>query len=252
LFVIIFVLLFAGAGFAQNSDPDSSRVEITGTYWPVHTSGTIRAQGTPVDLRTDLGVNQNTATFTGRLDVKLGRRNWIRVEGTPFRLDGAMSLSRSITYQGRIFTINDNVTSKADLDYFYAGYQFDILARPRGHLGLELGGAYLNATGSIVSQVTNVTASKSQTVGLPLAGVAFRAFPVHRAIDVEINGEVKGMSFGGYGHYVQAGANVGVGRGHVFIEGGYRLVRADIHDTNSVNAVSPEFHGPVISLLFKL
>src|SRR5207248_2655062 len=133
-----------------------------------HTNGTIRASGTPVDLRSDLGVNQNSPTFTGKLDVRLGRRHWIGVEGTPFRLDGTMDLSRSITYQNRVFSITDRVTSTASLDYFYAGYQFDLISRPRGHIGLEAGGAYLSATGSITSQATSVTAFKSETVGMPL------------------------------------------------------------------------------------
>jgi hypothetical protein len=252
LLLPVILLLFGSVGFAQDRDPDSSSVEITGSYWPVHTMGTIRASGTPVDLRSDLGVRQNSPTFTGRFDVRAGRRHWIRVEGTPFRLEGTKELSRSITYQNRIFSIDDRVTSTASLDYFYAGYQFDLISRPRGHLGLEAGGAYLGASGSITSQVTGLTASKSETVGMPLAGIAFRVFPVHGTFDVEINGEIKGMNFGSYGHFFQTAASVGIGRGHLFVEGGYRFVNADIHDTNGVNAVTPEFRGPIISLLFRL
>jgi hypothetical protein len=252
LFVALLLLLFASICFAQDRDPDSSKLEITGSFWPVHTKGTIRAQGTPVDLQSDLGVNQNAATFTGKLNVRLGGRHQINVEGTPFRLEGDMNLARSVTYQGRTFSIADHVTSTADLDYFYAGYQFDLISRPAGHFGLEAGGAWLHATGAITSAATGVTASKSETVGIPLAGLAFRAFPVHRAFDVEINGEVKGMNFGSYGHFVQAAAGVGIGRGHFLIEGGYRFVNADIHDSSGGNAVSPEFRGPVISLLFRL
>jgi hypothetical protein len=252
LFAALILLIFVSVGSAQDRDPDPSRIEITGSYWPVHTTGAIRANGTLIDLRSDLGVNQNTPTFTGKLDLRWSRRHRISVEGTPFRLEGDKSLSRSITYQGRVFSINDHISSRADLDYLYAGYQFDFISRPRGHFGLEAGGAFLSATGSITSQVTGVTASKSETVGMPLAGLAFRAFPVHKSLDVEINGELKGMDFGKYGHYVQASANVGIGRGHLLVEGGYRFVNADIHETSGVNAVTPEFRGPVISLVFRL
>ncbi len=252
MYFAILLLLFVTTGFAQDRDPDSSKIEITGSYWPVHTSGTIRASGTPVNLQTDLGVSQNVPTFEGKLDLKLGGRDRIRVEGTPFRLNGAMNLSESITYQSRVYSINDSITSKADLNYFYAGYQFDVISRPAGHFGIEAGGAYLGATGAITSLTTGVTASKSETAGMPLAGLAFRAFPVHRRFDVEINGEVKGMDFGGYGHYVQATGNVGVGRGMFLIEGGYRFVNADIRSSSGVNAVTPEFRGPVVSLVFRM
>lgn len=250
--IALLLLLFASTGFAQHDAPDFSKLEVAGSWWPVHTSGSIQANGTPVDLHTDLGVNQNVASFTGKLDARLGRRHSIRVEGTPFRLDGTMDLARTISYQGRVFSITDHVTSKASLDYVYAGYLFDVLSRPGGHVGLQVGGAYLNTTGSITSRSTGTTASRSQTVGMPLAGIVFRAFPVHGAIDIEINGDLKGMNFGRYGNFVQAAANVGIGRGHVFVEGGYRFVNADVHDARGVNAVSPEFRGPVVSLLFRL
>jgi hypothetical protein len=247
-----FLLLLASYCFAQDRGADSAVLELTASWWSVHTTGTIRASGTPVDFQSDLGVNQNAATFTGRLDVRFARRNWLRVEGTPFRLDGAQNLSESITYQGRVFSIADRITSTADLNYFYAGYQFDLISHPNGHFGVEAGGAYFNATGSISSQATGVTASKSETVGMPLAGLAFRSFPVHGKLDIEINGEVKGMNFGGYGHFVQVSANAGVGRGHFLVEGGYRFINADIHTTNGVTAVSPEFRGPVVSVLFRM
>jgi hypothetical protein len=247
-------ILFISAAFAQDRGPDFSRFEITGSYWPVHTSGSIQANGTPVDLQSDLGVTQGTPTFTGKLDLRLGarRRNHVKLEGTPFRLDGSMNLSRSITYQGQTYSIDDHVTSKADLDYFYAGYQFDAISVSAAHFGIEAGGAYLNATGAITSQITGVTASRSETVGLPLAGLEFRAFPVHGKFNVEINADVKGMDLGSYGHYVQATANVGIGHGPLLIEGGYRWVNADIHDSSGVDAVAPRFRGPLVSLELRL
>jgi hypothetical protein len=248
---VLLLSAFPPVGRAQDQ-PDTVRLEVTGSWWPVHSSGTIRASGTIVDLRSDLGVAQNVATFFGKFDLLLGRRNRILVEGTPFGLSGFKSLSRSITYSGQTFLIADSVHSAADLDYFYAGYEFAALARPAGHLGFELGGAYLNAYGSIRSETAGVTASRSETVGLPLAGVAFRVFPVHGPLDVEINGETKGMALGSYGHYFQAMASVGVGRGFLLVEGGYRFVNADVHTTNGLDAVTPEFRGPVVSLVFRL
>ena len=246
----ILLFVFTSAAFAQG--PDSARLEITASYWSVHATGSIQANGTPINLQSDLGVPRNTATFTGRLQLKLGSRSRIHVEGTPFNFDGSMNLSRTITYQRKVFSISDAITSHADMNYIYGGYEFDLISRPSGHIGIEAGGAYLRAEGSITSQVAGLTASKSETIGMPLAGVAFRVFPVHGKVDVEINGEVKGMDFGSYGHYLQATANAGIGKGFLLVEGGYRIVNADIRTTNRLNAVSPEFRGPVVSLIFKL
>jgi hypothetical protein len=250
--VALLLLILAPLGIAQSDEPDGSKLELALSYWPVRTNGTIRASGTPVDFRSDLGVDQNTATFAGKLDVRPGRRHWVRIEGSPIRLEGRKDLSRTITYQGRTYSLNDRVTSTASLDYLYAGYQFDVLSRPTGHLGLQAGAAYLNATGSITSQTTSLRAAKSQSVGLPVAGLAFRLFPVHGAIDIALSGELKGMKLGRYGDFVQAEATAGVGKGHFFIEAGYRFLKADIHDSPGLNQAAPTFCGPIVSLRFRL
>jgi hypothetical protein len=244
---VLGVVFLTCSAFAQDDMP----LDVSLSYWPVHSSGTIRAGGTGVDLRTDLGVGQYTPTFAGRLDLRLGRSR-VRLEGTPIRLDGDRNLQRTITYQGRTFSFSDRVRSNASVDYFYAGYEFDFISRATGHLGAEVGGAYFGASGTIASQTTGITATRSETVGMPLAGLALRVFPVHGRVDVELNGEVKGMHFGDYGHYVQATANVGVGRRHVMVEGGYRFMDADIHTTNGLNGVAVQFRGPVLSLLLRL
>lgn len=241
------VVLVSISALAQ----DDTKLDLTLSYWPLHSSGTIRAGGTIVDLRSDLGVGQNASTFAGSLDLRLGRSR-LRMEGTPIRLNGDRNLQRMITYQGRTFNISDHVTSNAAVDYFYAGYEFDFISRPTGHLGAEVGGAYFGATGRISSLTTGITASRSETVGMPLAGLMLRVIPIHGRVDVEVNGAVKGMQFGEYGHYVQATVNVGVGRGHVLVEGGYRFIDADLHQTNGLNSVTPEFRGPVVSLAFRI
>jgi hypothetical protein len=237
---------------AQNRDEENSKLEITGSFWAINSSGTIRANGTPVDLKSDLGVSQNQPTFTGKLVVKPGRKHNIVIEGTPFRLSGTNDLTRTITYSGKTYTLSDRVTSLADLDYFYAGYQYDLISRPAGHFGLMAGGAYLSADGTIRSQVSGLTASKTETIGLPLAGAGFRVFPVRRRVLLVVDGEVKGMDVGSYGHYVQASASAGIGVGPVLIEGGYRVVNFDLHTTNKVTAVSPQFKGPLLSIVFRL
>jgi hypothetical protein len=174
------------------------------------------------------------------------------VEGTPFRLTGDQNLTRSITYAGRTYALTEHITSTADLNYFYGGYQFDILSRPAGHFGLNLGGAWLSADGTIRGQNSGITASKSESIGLPLAGFDWRVFPVRRRVLVEINGEAKGMTLGSYGHYVQASVAAGIGAGPVLIEGGYRIVNFDIHSSNNSSAVSPQFTGPVLSLVIRI
>jgi hypothetical protein len=148
--------------------------------------------------------------------------------------------------------LTEHITSTAGMNYFYGGYQFDIISRPAGHIGLSVGGAWLSADGTIRGQNSGITASKSESIGLPLAGFDWRVFPVRRRVLVEINGEAKGMTLGSYGHYVQASVAAGIGAGPVLIEGGYRIVNFDIHSLNNSSAVSPQFTGPVLSLVIRI
>ncbi|MDQ1474337.1 MAG: hypothetical protein QOJ99_5817 [Bryobacterales bacterium] len=248
--ILIPVLCLCAA--AQDADPENSKIEITGSFWSVNSSGSIRANGTPVDLKSDLGVTQSEPTFTGRFVAKFHGRQKILLEGTPFRLTGTRNLTRTITYAGRTYAITEHITSSAHLNYFYGGYQFDLVSRPTGHVGLNLGGAWLNADGTIRGESSGITASKAETIGLPLAGFDWRIFPVRRRVLVEVSGEAKGMALGSYGHYVQASVAAGIGAGPVLIEGGYRIVNVDIHPSNNSSAVSPQFTGPVLSLVIRI
>lgn len=237
---------------ADLSDPEDFRIEVTGSAWVLHTFGSIQSGALPVDLRSDLGVEQNTPTFFGKLVVKPARRHHIIVEGTPFNLNGRQTITRSITYRGETFDVADTVVSDASLTYIFGGYQYDVLSRPSGHLGLEIGGAYLNASGTLRGLQSGLTATQSQTVGLPLVGAEFRFSPIPGHPMLELNGEAKGMALGDYGHYVQGTANVGVRFGPMTVEAGYRIVDADVHETGAnPSGVSPMFRGPVAGVVFR-
>jgi hypothetical protein len=237
---------------ADLSDPEAFHFEVTGSAWILHTAGHIQSGALPIDLRSDLGVEQNTPTFFGKLIVKPARRHRIIVEGTPFDLNGRQAVTRTITYRGRTFNVSDTVVSNATLTYLFAGYQYDVVSRPVGHLGFEIGGTYLNATGTLRGLQSGIVSTQSQTVGLPLVGAEFRVSPLPGHPILELSGEAKGMALGDYGHYVQGAANLGIRLGPLTFEGGYRIVDADVHETGSnPSGVSPLFRGPVAGVVFR-
>lgn len=234
------------SGSAEN--PESFRIEITGSAWIVNTSGTIQSSGTPVDLVSDLGAQQQQPTFFGRFVFKPSRRQRIVVEGFPFAVNGYNIVNRTLAYRGQTFTASQTLKSSADVSYLFGGYQYDVLTGPIGHLGFSVGGAWLAANGTINALETGITASRSETVGLPLAGADFRIFPVphHKLIDIE--GDVRGMGLGSYGHYLATSAAGGVCLGHIAILAGYQTVNADIHTSSSApSGVNVHLKGPAFS-----
>jgi len=144
--------------------------------------------------------------------------------------------------------VQATLRSSADLTYFYGGYQFDIVSQPRGHFGLQAGGAYLDATGAISSATTGISATRAQTIGLPLAGAEFRVWP---ARFFNIGGGVKGMALGGYGHFVQGEISAGVGIRWINVQAGYQILDADVHDSNDAAGrpgIAPRFRGPIFGV----
>jgi hypothetical protein len=235
----------------SNESPENFRIEVTGAAWLVNTSGSIQSNGSPVNLVSDLGAQQNQPTFYGQLVFKPRRKQRIVFEGTPFRINGYNTVNRSVTYHGETFNVSETLQSSADINYFFGGYQYDVLSGPRGHLGFSVGAAYMNATGTIQAVQTATVASKSETLGLPLAGAEFRIFPIRGRRIIEIEGGLRGMGAGSYGHYVEGTANGGVGLGPVTLLAGYRRVDALFQDTSNSSGVNVRLRGPIFSMMWR-
>lgn len=254
----VFSIGFCRASLAAEGDPEDFRIEFTGSAWMVNASGQLQITGTPFDLARDLAVEQGDPTFYGKLIVKPGRRHRIVIEGTPFHLSGHNAVDQTMTFKGRQYFVNATTNSAADLNYAFAGYQYDIVSNPMGHLGFSVGGAYLGAAGKVeitadtLPGAVPTTLSKTESVGVPLAGTEFRIFPIPHHPIIEINGGVRGMGFGSYGHYVQGEGSGGINLGHVAIEAGYRAVVAEIHNTSQTpSGIFAHLHGAIYSVVFR-
>ena len=253
------VLCSAQGIFREREDPEKFRLEVMGSAWVLNSGGQIQANGTPADIINDLNVFQRQPTFFGQLVFKPGRRHRIVVEGTPFGINGQNNISRQIIYRGRTFNVNQSVTSNASLDYFFGGYQFDVLSSPKGHLGFSVGAAYLNATGTLATAATslvgstNVSATKNQKAGLPLAGFDFRLFPIPGHSIFEIEGGIRGMAFGDYGYYGQAIGQAGLNFGAFTVLAGYRAVNTSIYSqsNNTPSGITARLKGPIFSGMFR-
>jgi len=240
------LLLLAGAtAFAQ----EDFRVAVSAGAWIMSPSGTIQSGITPVDLRTDLDLERHRPTFAGRLVVKPARRHRLWVEGTPYRLSGSNLATRQFTFAGTTYTVREQLDSEASIDYIAGGYQFDLVSRERSHLGLLAGVAYVNATGTVRGLTSGFTGTETQSFPYPVAGADFRTVPWGPLVAAA---DIKGMSLGDYGHFVQTSVRGGVNLSrHVSFLAGYMLVDADIHRKDHTRGFTPRFSGPVFSIEFR-
>jgi hypothetical protein len=69
----------------------------------------------------------------------------------------------------------------------------------------------------------------------------------------EIEGGLRGMTFGSYGYYVQAIAQGGVRLGPFTLLGGYRAVNTSIYviSNGSASGLTARLQGPIFSGMFR-
>jgi hypothetical protein len=242
---------------------DSYRLRLEG-FWVYSTpSGTFQgvADSGAVDLTRDLNFNEYS-TFAGKLDWKFTHKNHFYVVAIPFNSSREVILTRTIVFQGQTFQAGLDVRANLDSPMYGFGYQYDIIRRNRGHLGLAVQFNAFNSQASVsaAAQVTGsgvhqqaVSASGSLIVPLPVAGPEFR-FYLTDSPRLYVEGNVYGVYFFGYGNYVSCYGLLGfsVNR-HLSLNAGYALSsRLVVNRDTSANRIGINMtqKGPLVGVQF--
>jgi hypothetical protein len=233
------VTLFILAGFIpavhaqKHQDFDQYKLRLDGGWFYSTPSGTIQGQGdtVPVDFQKDLGFNSYSTFLTG-LDWKFTRKNHFLIDFSRFNSSNQNVLQRTITFQGQTFEAGLQTQSQLNALFISPGYQYDIIRRKRGHLGI---GIHFNMfdTSAKISAQAQVTgdgtqyaarsASGSFWAPIPVAGPQYR-FYLTNSPRLFVEGDVYGMYFFGYGNYVSLADSIGYSVGkHVSLKAGYQL-----------------------------
>ena len=270
---VLCVVAFSPGVHAQD-DYDSYTIRLEG-YWIYPTpEGFLQgAVGTrAIDFQKDLGFN-NYSTAVGRLDWKFTRKNHLYVQGITFRSTRQTVISRTITFQGQTFSAGLVTQSSLDAPLYTLGYQYDIIRRRRGHLGigprinLYDAHASISATGQITgagvagsgqwqlvgSRAFSVSASKTQLAPIPVVGPEGK-FYLTDSPRLFIEGSIYGMYLGGYGNYYSSSGDLGFRfTSRLSVAAGYALAsRLDIHNNASTNRIGLNLtqRGPLVGLQF--
>jgi hypothetical protein len=244
-------LLLLSAPLFASEGPESYRLEIAASLWRMNTNGTIHADGSLVDLVSDLGVGQRKRLFDGQLTLRFGRKNRFVLEGRPISIRGLNTINRNVTYFGENYSVSETLKSSADVNYVYGGFHHDWFKGSMGRFGSSIGAAYLGLAGSIQGLESGLNKHNSVPFGLPLAGVDFRLFPIPGKRWIDLEGGVRGLPAGGYGHWVEGSAGVGGWLGPVGVQLGYREMLINFHQTGlNANGLNLRFRGPMVSALW--
>jgi hypothetical protein len=250
-----FGLLFAVAAVpalnAQSDDEfDSYKLKLEGFWVYSSPSGTLQSSVQtgmgPIDLQKDLRFN-NYSTFAGKLDWKFTQKNHFYIAGAAFNSSRQTVLTRTITFQGQTFEAGLTTQNSLDSPMYTVGYQYDIIRRKRGHLGLGVQVNLFDSHASIhaAAQVTSdgvqhaaVSASASLLAPIPVAGPEFRLY-LTNSPRVFVEANVYGMYFFGYGNFVSSTGTLGftINR-HVTLNVGYQLgSRLVVNNSSSADRI---------------
>jgi hypothetical protein len=171
-------------------------VELGGTIWNPTLFGTISSgqfgiAGDNLDLITDLGFEQTTFTDL-RVVVRPARKHRLRLQYTPIAYTADSTLHRKIVFNGQNFEINLPITSEFDWKILRFGYEYDMVYRDRGFVGVLLEGRYTNFQASLAAAGRlEYTSAKAP---LPALGLVGRGYVLP---NVALNFEVSGFKMPG-------------------------------------------------------
>ena len=261
LFIFLSSVVPATIRAQSNEEFDQYKLRVEGFWVYSNPSGTIQSsvQDGAVDLTKDLGFN-SYSTFAGKLDWKFTHKNHLYLVGIPFNSSRETVLNRTIIFKDQTFEAGLTTHSSLSSPMYGFGYQYDIIRRRRGHLGLAAQINLFDTHASInaAAQVTGdgvhhaaVSASASLLAPIPVAGPEFRWY-LTDSPRVFIEGNVYGMYFFGYGNFVSSMGTLGFSvNKHLSINAGYQLgSRLIVNNNSSSNRIGIDLtqRGPMAGL----
>ena len=233
---------------AGDDDFDSYTIKIDADWFYSDPSGTLQSSigGQQIDLKKDMGFG-SYSTFAGKIDWKFTRKNHLYFVVTPFKTSRQTVLTRTITFQGQTFVPSLTTQSELTANLYAPGYQYDILRRRRGHLGIAAqidtfdSRASFNAAAQVssngVRQLTK-SASASRLVPIPVLGPEVR-FYLTNSPRLYVQGDVYGMYFFGYGNFLSSVGQLGLRiTKHLNVDAGYQLgSRLNANNSSSHNRI---------------
>lgn len=245
----------------DTDDFDSYKLKVDGYWFLSYPSGSFQGMnetGT-INLQRDVGFKAYS-TFTGKLDWKFTRKNHIYIVGSSYDQTRSFTLNRTIMFQGQTFDVGLTARANLSAPLIAPGYQYDIIRRKRGHLGVGVqintfdAHASINAAAQVTSDGVHhaaVSASGSLVAPIPVAGPQFRLY-LTNSPRLYVEGNVYGMYLFGYGNFVSTADNLGLTlTKHLSVNAGYQLgSRLVVNSNSSANRIGIHLtqKGPIVGL----
>jgi len=223
-------------------------IEIEGRYWMPKLDSTIKvvenSLGSDINVVNDLGFDEGKNFGEGRLQVKFSGKHKFNFSFIPLNWEGDKNITSNIEFGGQIFPVGTNVQSKAKLDLYRAGYEYDFLLGKAGFLGGTIDVLVAKVDVELKAPALAISEKEDRTIAIPMIGLIGRVYPIQW---VNLTGKVSGMPLGSYGYVVDAEASLNINPvKYVGISGGYRYLQANLKYENNLSDF--RLNGPFVAL----
>ena len=243
---------------ADTDELDSYKIRFDAGWYFSNPSGNVHAAGENdiIDFQKDLAFN-DYSTITGKIDWKFTHKNHLYFTVTPFDTSHTTVLNRTIVFRGQTFEVGAATNGSLHALLVAPGYQYDIIRRRRGHLGIGVQmdlfdttaklTAVAQSTGNGGTQQAAASASASLLAPIPVAGPDFRYYLTNR---ISLDGNVMGMYLFGYGNFVSTVDSLGFAlTKHIAARAGYQLAsHLVVKETNDRTGLRLTQKGPLVGI----
>jgi hypothetical protein len=243
----------------EHEDLDAYTLRFTGFWVYSQPFGSFHGTGSQgqFDLQTDAKFNIYN-TGAGRVEWKFTRKNHLFVGALPLDQSRKVVLDRTIVFQGQTYSAGLTASARLQNYFLTPGYQYDIIRRKQGHIGVvaQLDLMYIRGSWNAAAQTLNGTLhspqSSSATIRapLPVAGPDLRYYLIPNSRRLFVAGDVLGMYFFGYGNFISSYGTIGLSvNKHLNLQGGYQLgSRLTVKSTDDRIGVDLTQRGAVAGL----
>ncbi len=170
-------------------------IQVNGGLWNPTVHGIIASSqfglaGTQISFKSDLKFPQTRFKEFG-VELRVTRRNKFYAQYTPLSYSSDTTLSREIIFNGQKFSINLPVQATYDWKVWRVGYEIDVIALPRGFVGLMFEARMTDFGASIRAPGRDPEFTQAKGP-LPALGIIGRAYPLKNA---SITAQISGIKF---------------------------------------------------------
>lgn len=243
----ILLILVVAFTVALSTTPAEAIIGVEGRYWFTDLDGTVKSSegalsGSDVDFVDDLALEDDDS-FRGRITLELGSHRF-RYSQEDFGWSGQSTLSRTVEFMGKSYTVGTAITSNLDLEYQRFSYDYALFDTLGNRVGFILEVKHFDLEARLQAPGLGFDEKESFDAYLPSIGLSVQ---VGLPVFLSFGAELTGIGIGGDAYLYDGEVMVNFSPFPLMtLSGGYRQLK--IHVEDGEDQFDMTLKGPFVNL----